>query len=104
MSEPKAGAGIGVESSGSATRPESPSDDSADTLTPEVKSLIEKGKERGFVTYDELNKVLPDDLVSPEKLDLMRSLTEPAGVGAAGHSAGHSADHSADDPAGEADA
>lgn len=37
----------------------------------ELKELISRGKEKGFLTYDELNEVLPEDLVSPEKLDDM---------------------------------
>ncbi len=60
--------------------PKRPSDDAALNLTPEVKSLIEEGKERGFVTYDQLNKVLPDDIVSPEKLDLILQKMEDLGI------------------------
>ncbi len=35
----------------------------------ELKKLIELGKERGFLTYDEINDLLPADIVSPEKID-----------------------------------
>jgi RNA polymerase primary sigma factor len=64
---------------------ETPGGDSAarsitDTLGPAVKSLIEKGKERGFVTYDELNKVLPDDMVSPDKLDAVLQKMDDLGI------------------------
>jgi hypothetical protein len=52
----------------------------SDSLGPEVKALIEKGKERGFVTYDELNKVLPDDMVSPEKLDAVLQKMDDLGI------------------------
>ena len=46
-------------------------------LSAEVKALIEEGKKKGFITYDEMNKVLPEDMVSPEKLDgFLRSLDE----------------------------
>jgi RNA polymerase primary sigma factor len=55
-------------------------DDSVENLPPEVKTLIEEGKERGFVTYDQLNKVLPDDMVSPEKLDLILQKMEDLGI------------------------
>jgi RNA polymerase primary sigma factor len=55
-------------------------DSAADSLGPEVKSLIEKGKERGFVTYDELNKVLPDDIVSPDKLDAVLQKMDDLGI------------------------
>ena len=61
-----------------------PSGRTADTeshgLGPEVKGLIEKGKERGFVTYDELNSVLPKDVVSPEKLDLVLQEMDDLGI------------------------
>src|SRR4051812_48531943 len=54
--------------------------DAADKLSPEVKNLIEEGKKRGFVSYDELNKVLPDDMVSPEKLDTILQLMDDLGI------------------------
>jgi RNA polymerase primary sigma factor len=37
----------------------------------DIKRLIAVGKEKGYLTYDEVNEALPDDLVSPEKLDDM---------------------------------
>ncbi len=36
---------------------------------PAVAELIESGKRRGFITYDELNTLLPDEMVEPDKLD-----------------------------------
>jgi len=54
--------------------------DAADKLSPEVKNLIEEGKKRGFVTYDELNKVLPDDMVSPDKLDTILQMMDDLGI------------------------
>jgi len=35
----------------------------------DVKKLIEQGKEQGFLTYDEVNDVLPDTVTSPEAID-----------------------------------
>ena len=35
----------------------------------EVKNLISLGKEKGFLTYEELNNALPADIVSSEQLD-----------------------------------
>src|SRR6516162_7648200 len=55
-------------------------DDAAEKLSPEVKNLIEEGKKRGFVTYDELNKVLPDDMVSPDKLDTILQMMDDLGI------------------------
>ena len=40
----------------------------------EVQQLISLGKEKGFLTYEEVNDALPDDLVSPEELDDVLSM------------------------------
>jgi RNA polymerase primary sigma factor len=37
----------------------------------DLKRLITVGKEKGYLTYDEVNEALPDDIVSAEKLDDM---------------------------------
>src|SRR5437762_1734129 len=55
-------------------------DAAAEKLSTEVKNLIEEGKKRGFVTYDELNKVLPDDMVSPDKLDTILQMMDDLGI------------------------
>ncbi|MGF1640519.1 MAG: RNA polymerase sigma factor RpoD [Rhodospirillales bacterium] len=48
-----------------------------DTLGAGVKKMIARGKERGFVTYDELNSALPPDQVSSEQIeDTMAMLSE----------------------------
>ncbi len=42
-----------------------------------VKKMLARGKERGYVTYDELNAVLPQDQVSSEQIeDTMAMLSE----------------------------
>jgi len=41
----------------------------AGEMHPAVAELIESGKARGFITYDELNTLLPDELVEPDRLD-----------------------------------
>ena len=42
-----------------------------------IKKLLARGKERGFVTYDELNAALPPDDVSSEQIeDTMTTLSE----------------------------
>ncbi len=38
-------------------------------LDVEIKLLIERGKKDGYLTYDDVNKVLPDEYISPEKID-----------------------------------
>jgi RNA polymerase primary sigma factor len=55
-------------------------EDMNEKLSPEVRNLIEEGKKRGFVTYDELNKVLPDDMVSPDKLDMILQMMDDLGI------------------------
>jgi len=35
----------------------------------QVKQLIDIGKEKGFLTYDEVNDVLPPEMVSPDQID-----------------------------------
>ena len=37
----------------------------------DLKRLISVGKEKGYLTYDEVNEALPEDLVSSEQLDDM---------------------------------
>jgi RNA polymerase primary sigma factor len=40
----------------------------------EVKALMERGREKGFVTFDELNDALPNDVVSSEQIDDVMSM------------------------------
>ena len=48
-----------------------------DSVDAAVKKLLETGKERGFVTYDDLNQALPPDDVSSEQIeDTMTQLSE----------------------------
>ncbi|MCO6416376.1 RNA polymerase sigma factor RpoD, partial [Siccirubricoccus sp. KC 17139] len=48
-----------------------------DTMTASVKKLIARGKERGYVTYDEVNAALPQDQVSSELIeDTLANLSE----------------------------
>ncbi len=35
----------------------------------EINQLISQGKEKGYLTYEEVNDVLPQDLVTPEQID-----------------------------------
>ena len=48
-----------------------------DSQNAALKRLIARGKERGYVTYDELNQALPPDQVSSEQIeDVMTMLSE----------------------------
>src|SRR4051812_10109920 len=48
-----------------------------DSVAQAVKKLVARGKERGYITYDELNGALPGDQVSSEQIeDTMAMLSE----------------------------
>ena len=45
-----------------------------------IKSLIEQGKEAGYLTYDEINRKLPESTIGGEELDEFFSTLEDLGV------------------------
>src|SRR5258708_21444547 len=48
-----------------------------DTVAAAIKKMVARGKERGYLTYDELNAALPQDQVSSEQIeDTMTMLSE----------------------------
>jgi RNA polymerase primary sigma factor len=48
-----------------------------DTVVTAIKKMLARGRERGYVTYDELNAALPPDQVSSEQIeDTMTMLSE----------------------------
>src|SRR5438128_5962956 len=48
-----------------------------DTIAIAIKKMVVRGKERGYLTYDELNAALPQDQVSSEQIeDTMTMLSE----------------------------
>src|ERR1700757_2089047 len=48
-----------------------------DILAAAIKKMLARGRERGYVTYDELNAALPPDQVSSEQIeDTMTMLSE----------------------------
>ena len=63
---------------GEAAAPEQDGDNTLlDTNAVAVKRLIAKGKERGYITFDELNAVLPSEQNSSEQIeDVMAMLSE----------------------------
>ncbi len=44
------------------------------TSIEEVQQLIDLGKEKGYLTYDEVNDILPADMISSEQLDDVMSM------------------------------
>jgi len=51
-----------------------------DTLGVAVKKMIARGKERGYVTYDEINSALPPDQVSSEQIEDTMSMLSEMGI------------------------
>ncbi len=49
-------------------------------LPPAVKKMIAKAQERGFVTYDELNKALPPEKISSEQIEDTMSMINEMGI------------------------
>ncbi len=45
-----------------------------------VAALIGLGKSRGYLTYEELNEKLPDEVVSPDKLDTLLMMIDEMGI------------------------
>lgn len=46
----------------------------------QIKLLIEKGKKKGFLTYEEMNDSLPDDAISASRLDRLLANLDEMGV------------------------
>ena len=46
----------------------------------QIKMLIEKGKKKGFLTYDELNDELPEEAVSAARLDQLLATLDEKGI------------------------
>jgi RNA polymerase primary sigma factor len=45
-----------------------------------LKALLDSGKEKGYLTYSQVNDYLPDDAVNPEKLDQLLLVLEEQGI------------------------
>jgi RNA polymerase primary sigma factor len=51
-----------------------------DVTSAAVKKMLQRAKERGYVTYDELNRVLPPDQVSSEQIEDTMSMLNEMGI------------------------
>jgi hypothetical protein len=45
-----------------------------------VNALLGLGTSRGYLTYEELNEKLPDEVVSPDKLDTLLMMIDEMGI------------------------
>src|SRR3954468_15466289 len=66
---------------------DAPEKDGADAPSPlldltdaAVKKMIKQAKKRGFVTFDQLNEVLPSDTTSPEQIEDIMSMLSDMGI------------------------
>src|SRR5215211_7910601 len=66
---------------------DAPEKDSADAPSPlldlsdaAVKKMIKQAKKRGFVTFDQLNEVLPSDTTSPDQIEDIMSMLSDMGI------------------------
>jgi RNA polymerase primary sigma factor len=51
-----------------------------DKIDEGLKALLESGKDKGYLTYDQVNDHLPDDDTNPEKIDQILILLEEQGI------------------------
>ena len=51
-----------------------------DTIEKSVAALVAKGKARGYLTYEEMNEELPDEAVSPDRLDTLLMMLDELGI------------------------
>ncbi len=47
----------------------------------QIKALIEKGKKKGYLTYEETNDNLSEDIISPARLDRLLATLDEMGIG-----------------------
>src|SRR5918995_819440 len=59
---------------------EAPSGPLLDLSDAAVKKMIKQAKKRGFVTFDQLNEVLPSDSTSPEQIEDIMSMLSDMGI------------------------
>jgi RNA polymerase primary sigma factor len=45
-----------------------------------IKTMIEKGKKKGYLTYEEMNAELPEEMVTPAQLDTLLSTLDEMGI------------------------
>ena len=51
-----------------------------DSMSAAVKKMVQKAKERGYLTYDELNQVLPPEQMSSEQIEDTMSMLSEMGI------------------------
>jgi RNA polymerase primary sigma factor len=46
----------------------------------QIKAITEKGKRKGYLTYEEMNEDLPEDMVTPDRLDSLLATLDEMGI------------------------
>ncbi len=54
--------------------------ENVDPVEASISELIEKGKQRGFLTWEEMNDSLPDEAVHPDRLEVILQKLEELGI------------------------
>jgi RNA polymerase primary sigma factor len=54
--------------------------ESLDPVEASFDVLLEKGKKRGYLTWEEMNDTIPDEAVSPDKLEILLERLEENGI------------------------
>jgi len=75
---------VATKTAGTAEAPEAAGEQTAgplmDGVAAAIKKMVAKGKERGHVTYDEINAVLPSEQVSSEQIEDTLSMLSEMGI------------------------
>src|SRR5437870_6645583 len=89
---------------------DAPEKDSADAPSPlldlsdaAVKKMIKNAKKRGFVTFDQLNEVLPSDTTSPEQIEDVMAMLSDMGINVSENDDAHDEDEEKEEEADEPD-
>jgi RNA polymerase primary sigma factor len=51
-----------------------------DIIEEKIKLIIEKAKKKGYITYEEMNNELPDELISPNRLESLIMTLDEMGI------------------------
>jgi RNA polymerase primary sigma factor len=89
---------------------DAPEKDSAEAPSPlldlsdaAVKKMIKQAKKRGFVTFDQLNEVLPSDTTSPEQIEDIMSMLSDMGINVSEAEEADSEEETKEEPEDETD-
>src|SRR5258708_32713398 len=89
---------------------DAPEKDSAEAPSPlldlsdaAVKKMIKQAKKRGFVTFDQLNEVLPSDTTPPEQIEDIMSMLSDMGTNVSEAEEADSKEHNQEEAGDETD-